>query len=84
MNRTELHKLIDAVPESELPTIGSFISFVIQRSQKDPLERRLDEAPYDDEDYSAEFLNELEEARKQARVEDTIPLEDLVSRHHAS
>lgn len=37
MKRSDLKKLIDAAPESELPTIGSFISFVIDQSQRKEL-----------------------------------------------
>lgn len=49
MKRADIQRLLEAVPESELPTIGSFISFVIDQSQKDPMEKFLDTAPYDEE-----------------------------------
>ncbi len=77
MNRKELHKLIDAAPESELPTIGSFINFVIHQSQKDPLERRLDEAPYDDEHLSEEDLTAIQEGLEDIKAGRVFTLEEV-------
>lgn len=79
MRRADIERLLDAVPESELPTVGTFISFVIDQSQRDPMERFLDSCP-EDEDMTAEEIEAAELARKEAHDdEEWVSAESLKS-----
>ena len=54
MDRTDLHRLIEELPETEIPTVAAFVSFVTHRAQQTPLDRILDSAPSDDEELTEE------------------------------
>lgn len=54
MDRTDLHRLVEELPETEIPTVAAFVSFVTHRAQQTPLDRILDSAPYDDEELTEE------------------------------
>jgi predicted transcriptional regulator len=54
MDRTDLHKLVEDLPETEIPTAIAFLSFVTHRAQQTPLDRILDSAPYEDEELTEE------------------------------
>lgn len=77
MKRADIQRLLEAVPESELPTIGSFISFVIDQSQKDPMEKFLDAAPYDDEMSPEEIAAAVEARREALEANEWISAEEI-------
>ena len=54
MDRTDLHRLVEELPETEIPTVAAFVSFVTHRDQQTPLDRILDSVPYDDEKLTEE------------------------------
>jgi hypothetical protein len=49
MTKTELHRLVDALPEESLEAAA-----VLLRRAQDPIVAELDAAPYDDEEFTAE------------------------------
>jgi hypothetical protein len=51
MTKTELHRLVDALPEESLEAAA-----VLLRRAQDPVVAKLDAAPYDDEELSEEEL----------------------------
>lgn len=80
MNRTDINRLLDRTPESELPKIGSFISYVISESQKDPLEKFLDAAPYDDEELTPEELEGIEIGLEQIKRGEVVTREEIIGK----
>jgi hypothetical protein len=52
MTRDSLHKLIDELPEADLPTAGRVLEAL--HATADPVRRALDHAPEDDETEAAE------------------------------
>jgi hypothetical protein len=63
MTRTELHRLVDALPNESLPAAA-----VLLRRAQDPVAAKLDAAPYDDEDLSNEDLRAVKEARSEPGI----------------
>lgn len=80
MDRTDLHNLVNRIPESEIPAAGAFLDFLILRTNVDRVEKALDEAPYDDEEYSEDFLSSLETADKDVCRGETIGIEEVRQR----
>jgi hypothetical protein len=60
MSRTELHRLVDALPDESLPAAA-----VLLRRAQDPVAAKLDAAPYDDEELAGEDLRGVKEARNE-------------------
>lgn len=63
MTRTELHRLIDALPEESWDAVA-----VLLRRARDPVVAKLDAAPYDDEELTQEDLRAVREARGEPGV----------------
>jgi len=63
MTKTELHELVDALPEESLSAVA-----VLLRRAQDPVIAKLDAAPYDDEDLTEEDLQAAREARSEVAV----------------
>jgi hypothetical protein len=63
MTKTELHRLVDALPDESLPAAA----ILLQRAQ-DPVMAKLDAAPYDDEELTEEDLRAVKEARNEPGV----------------
>jgi hypothetical protein len=63
MTKTELHRLIDALPEESWPAVA-----VLLRRAQDPVVAKLDAAPYDDEELTDEDLRAVNEARQEPGV----------------
>jgi hypothetical protein len=63
MTKTELHRLVDALPEESLDAAAELL-----RRAQDPVMAKLDAAPYDDEELSEEELDEVREARREPAV----------------
>ena len=63
MTRTELHRLVDALPDESLPAAAMLL-----RRAQDPVAAKLDAAPYDDEELTDEDRRAVEEARKETGI----------------
>jgi hypothetical protein len=63
MTRTELHRLVDALPDESLPAAA-----ILLRRAQDPAAAKLDAAPYDDEKLTDEDLRAVKEARSQPGI----------------
>ena len=82
MNKNELYRLLDEVPESELPTVRAFLGFVIYQSQKNLENDFLDSKPYDDEEYSEDVLGSLDEALEECRRGETVSHAEMKRRYN--
>ena len=63
MTKTELHRLVDALPDESLPAAA-----ILLRRAQDPVAARLDAAPYDDEELTDEDLRAVKEARSKPGI----------------
>lgn len=63
MTKTELHGLVDALPDKS-PSAAT----ILLRVAHDPVIATLDAAPYDDEDLSEEDLRAIRQARSEPGV----------------
>jgi hypothetical protein len=63
MTRTELHRLVDALPEESLPAAA-----ILLRRAQDPVAAKLDAVPYDDEELTAGELREVRKARNKPGI----------------
>lgn len=81
MDRTDLHKLVNQIPESQIPTAGAFLDFLILRSSVDPMEIALAGAPEDDEEYSEELLLSLAESREESKRGTVLSHEEMKQRY---
>lgn len=63
MTKTELHRLVDDLPDDSL----SAAAILLRRAQ-DPVAAKLDAAPYDDEDLADEDLRTVKEARSEPGI----------------
>ena len=78
MKRADIDRLLDKTPESELPKIGSFIGYVISESQKDPLEKILEAAPYDDEELTSEDIEDIKTSLEQIQRGEVFSREEII------
>jgi hypothetical protein len=60
MTKTELHKLVDALPDESLPAVA-----ILLRRAQDPVVAKLDAAPLDDEELTDEDLRAVKDARSE-------------------
>jgi hypothetical protein len=63
VTKTELHELVDALPEESLPSVA-----VLLRRAQDPVVAKLDAAPYDDEELTEQDLRAVREARREPGI----------------
>jgi hypothetical protein len=63
MTKTELHCLVDALPDESL-----FAAKILLRRAQDPVAAKLDAAPYEDEELSDEDLRAAKEARSEPGI----------------
>jgi hypothetical protein len=63
MTKTELHELVDALPDESLSAAA-----VLLRRAQDPVIAKLDAAPYDDEEFTDEDARGVEQARSEPSV----------------
>jgi hypothetical protein len=63
MTRTELHQLVDALPDESLPAAA-----ILLRRAQDPVAAKLDAAPFDDEELTEEDLRAVKEARSEPGI----------------
>jgi hypothetical protein len=64
MTKTELHKLVDELPDESLEPAAELL-----RRARDPVVAKLDAAPYDDEELSEEDLGAVRHSLKEPGVE---------------
>lgn len=64
MTKTELHKLVDELPDESLEPAAELL-----RRARDPVVAKLDAAPYDDEELSEDDLGAVRQALKEPGVE---------------
>jgi hypothetical protein len=65
--RDTLHRLVDALPESELAVAERFLNYL--RATADPVLRALIEAPLDDEPETEDERRAMQEAQRSWREE---------------
>lgn len=58
MTKTELHQLVDALPDESLPAAA-----ILLRRAQDPVAAKLDAAPFDEEKLTGDDLHAVKEAR---------------------
>ncbi len=63
MTKTELHRLVDELPEESLQAAA-----VLLRRAQDPVIATLESAPYDDEALGEDDLRAVHEARREPSV----------------
>lgn len=63
MTKTELHRLVDALPDESPPAAA-----ILLRRAQDPVAAKLDAAPYDDEELTDEDLRAVKEARSESGI----------------
>jgi hypothetical protein len=63
MTRTELHRLVDALPDESLPAAA-----ILLRRAQDPVVAKLDAAPYGDEELTDEDLRAIKKARREPAI----------------
>jgi hypothetical protein len=63
MTKTELHRLVDELPDDSLSSAA-----ILLRRARDPVAAKLDAAPYDDEELTDEDLRAVREAREESSV----------------
>jgi hypothetical protein len=63
MTKTELHRLVDALPDESLPAAA-----ILLRRAQDPVAAKLDAAPFDDEELTDEDLRAVKEARSEPGI----------------
>ena len=82
MNKTDLHKLVDELPDTEIPTAAAFLSFVTHRAQEaSTASDFLDAAPYDDDEYTEGDLTIIDERIREAQAGQTIPFAQVKAEH---
>jgi predicted transcriptional regulator len=75
MNKTELYRLIDAIPQSRLPEVKVYLEGISRSSSMDAY---LDAAPYDDEELSPESRAAVKTALEEARRGEVFSREEIV------
>ncbi|MQA76484.1 MAG: hypothetical protein GEU88_19535 [Solirubrobacterales bacterium] len=63
MTKSELHRLVDALPEESLPAAA-----ILLRRAQDPVAAKLDAARHDDEELTEEDLRAVRDARREPGV----------------
>jgi hypothetical protein len=63
MTKTELHQLVDALPDESLPA-----AVILLRRAQDPVAAKLDAASFDDEELTNEDLLAVKEARSEPGI----------------
>lgn len=66
--KERLHRLVDALPESEAHTAERMLEFLHETATESPLMRTLRTAPLDDEPYTEEERAVVAEARKEKGI----------------
>ncbi len=85
MNKTYLHQLIEKLPESTLPTVGSFIGYMLEQSSAEQIsDETHDNAQLDDEDYSQEELESFQQGIEEFHRGETISHDEMKRRFNVA
>lgn len=76
MEREDLHRIIDEIPEGELAGVHRYLRYVRDVGQ-DPVRRALDNAPLDDEPETEEEKMAVEEAKADFKAGRTMSTDEL-------
>ena len=74
--KDELHELINALPDSELPAVKKYLQ-AVNEDVIDPVLRAIRNAPYDDEPETPEEAVAVEEAREAMKRGDFVSDDEL-------
>ena len=74
-NRQTLHRLVDELPEPELPAARRYLEYL--RQTADPLRRALEAAPTDDEPLTDDDLAAIRQGRAGRAKRDTASHEEI-------
>jgi hypothetical protein len=77
--KNKLHKLIDALPEAATEAAAKYLESLLNHKtmEKSDLKKALDAAPYDDESLTDEDVHDIQEARKEIELEETVALDEV-------
>lgn len=75
MTRESLHRLVDALPEEDIPTASRVLEAL--RATADPVRQALDSAPEDDEAETPEEAAAVASAWKERRQGKTLTTEEV-------
>lgn len=64
IQKEELYRLVDALPEQEMPTAKRFLEFLLVKPDKESWEEILKNPPIDDEPLTEDDLKAIAEAEK--------------------
>lgn len=78
MTRRDLYRLIDRLPESELPIVKAYLEG-LERGAK--VSEYLDSCPYDDEELTDQELEQIDVGLEEVRRGDTVSLEEFKRQH---
>ncbi len=76
VTREEIHRIIDEIPESQLPTVLSYLKRFTDASD-DPVQRALANAPVDDEPQTEEEQRAVQEGKADVRLGRTLSTDTL-------
>lgn len=76
-SNSELHKLLDSIPKSNLRVVRACLELLQSDSSVARLEARLESAPYDDEMNEAEIDEALAAQREAHEDDEWVTLDDL-------
>jgi len=76
MDREDLHRLIEEIPDGELPGVQRYLEYV-RDIASDPVRRSIETAPLDDEPETEEERQGVEEAKADIRAGRTMSTEEL-------
>ena len=76
MERDELHRLVEEIPESEIMPATRYLRY-LREFGEDPLLKKLMSAPIDDEPETEEEVRGVEQARKELEAGDILTTEEL-------
>lgn len=74
-NRQTLHRLVDELPEPELPAARRYLEYL--RQTADPLQRALEAAPVDDEPLTDDDLVAIRQGRRDHAEGETASHEEI-------
>ena len=74
MDREEMHKLVDQLPEDELKAARRYLEYL---RDVDPVRRALENAPFDDEPETEEERRAAEEADSDFKAGRTMSTDEL-------
>jgi len=77
MEREEIHRLVDAVPEHKLTDIEKILKHAIENENNDPVRQALANAPFDDEPITDEERERIRHADEDLKNGRTTSMGDL-------